>query len=319
MKTSVCDWQDVNIEDIAALTYDVLQHSARRADRTVERVATWLRNLTFDKPFTGTPAVIQAHEGEKVIGWLMLCTIGKTAEVVPWSLGIRPIVAPGYDRVEVIAQLFEEGKTWAKKAGVETVVQRVDKEPGHEFELGKDVPVYESLGFHVQEDTLYMDYYIAGDEESITCEGVELYHVTEVDKDELYHCYYDTFKAGQSPFFFDQNKKERRDFFDLLFTSGCEDEDCSFVMVKDKTPVGFSFVRPYGDSNMLLEWIGVHPAYRRQGLGEGLLRHIMKRVSERDYRTMSLSCAVGNTRAFSLYRKCGWEVEGGETILSLKI
>lgn len=56
-----------------------------------------------------------------------------------------------------------------------TVVQRGDKEPGHEFELAKDVPVYESLGFNAQEDTLYMDYYITGDEEGVTCEDVDLY------------------------------------------------------------------------------------------------------------------------------------------------
>jgi ribosomal protein S18 acetylase RimI-like enzyme len=45
----------------------------------------------------------------------------------------------------------------------------------------------------------------------------------------------------------------------------------------------------------------------------------MKKISQQGFTSMSLSCAVGNTPAFNLYTKIGWEVEGGETLFSLKV
>lgn len=151
-------------------------------------------------------------------------------------------------------------------------------------------------------------------------EGFELTHITAVDRNGLYQCYYDTFDTGQSPFFFDQNESERRASFDFLFDTGCAADDASLAIVRDTEVIGFSFAKPYGiEGNVLLEWIGIHPQYRRRGLGEFLIQYIKKKVAERGYTSLSLSCAVGNTRAFNLYQKCGWEIEGGEIIFSLKV
>lgn len=319
MITSIHEWQDVDIQEVAQLTYEVLQHSpvTRRKSRTVEGVVSWLNALEFPEFFTGSPVVVLARERDTLIGWLMLCTTGsKTAEVVPWGIALRPVIAPDHDRIRIGVQLVEKGITWAKEAGVEAIVLRADRNPGRE-----EFTWYESLGFHVREETVFMNYSITGDEKDVHLpEGFERTQILKVDREDLYQCYYDTFKTGQSPFFFDQNEKEKRDAFNLLFEMGCADGDTSLAIVKDSQVVGFSFVKPYGDEgNVLVDWIGIHPEYRRRGLGEGLLRYIMKTVAEQGYATLSLSCAVGNTRAFDLYHKCGWEVEGGETIFSLNV
>lgn len=319
MKVSIHEWREV-IDTIAELTYEVLQHSpsTRRKDRTVEGVTNWFRALEFDEFFTGTPVVVLAHDKGKAIGWLMLCSTGsKTAEVVPWSLSMRPVISPDHDRTEVATQLLEKTRNWAQKDGVDSILLRVDAAPGQE----QDITWYQSLGFTVREETVHMNYCITGDEKDYERpKGFDLRQVMKVDREDLYYCYYDTFTEGQSPFFFDQDTDEKRASFDLLFETECADTDTSLAVVKDSQIVGFSFVRPYRDEgNILMEWIGIHPEYRRRGLGEFLLRHIMKSVSEKGYTTMSLSCAVGNTRAFNLYSKTGWEVEGGEIIFSLKI
>lgn len=322
MNISIHDWQEVDIQEIAQLTYEVLQHSsATRYKQTLEGITHWFNTLTFDEPFTGSPVIVLAHEERNLIGWLMLCNTGsKTAEAVPWELEIRPIISPECDRTDVMAQLLEKAVTWAEKEGVEVILLRVDKELGQEYEPVRDVTWFESLGFTVREDTVYMDYYITGYEKDADLpEDFKLQQIKEVDTDDLYQCYYDTFSAGQSPFFFDQKEDEKRETFDLLFETRCVHEDTSLAIVKDSKIVGFSFAKPGIKGNVLLEWIGIHPDYRRRGLGEFLLRHIMKKVSEQGYTTMSLSCAVENTRASSLYRKCGWDVEGGETIFSLRI
>lgn len=324
MKVSIHDWQEVNIKDIAQLTYEALQYSplTRRRGQTVEEITEWLHTLEFDEEFTGSPVVVSAHEEGRLIGWLMLNTIGSTAEVVPWNLPLRPIFAPSCNRKEVEPQLVKKAVMWAQKEGVDVILLRVDKFPQKsEQDQNKDIAWYESLGFNLREDTMYLDYYITGDEEDVLLpDGFELAPVKGVDRDDLYQCYYDTFNAGQSPFFFDQTEKERREYFNILFESECADEDISLAILRGEKVVGFSFAKPAGtEGNVLLEWIGIHPDYRRRGRGEFLLRYIMKRVAQRGYATMSLSCAVGNTRAFNLYRKCGWEVEGGEIIFSLRI
>jgi hypothetical protein len=142
------------------------------------------------------------------------------------------MLAPDHDRTEVMTHLLEKAVTWARNEGVTAILLRVDKQPGHEYDQVNDITWYESLGFTIREDTVYMDYYTTGDEEDPQLfEGVELTHVTDVERDDLYQCYYDTFSAGQSPFFFDQNEGERRESFDLLFESESVNEDTSLAIV----------------------------------------------------------------------------------------
>jgi hypothetical protein len=86
MKVSIYDWDKTPIDQIAHLTYEVLQNSpaTRRKDRTLKGITNLFNTLEFGEFFTGEPVVICAHDNNQVIGWLMVCATGaKTAEIIP--------------------------------------------------------------------------------------------------------------------------------------------------------------------------------------------------------------------------------------------
>ena len=59
-----------------------------------------------------------------------------------------------------------------------------------------------------------------------------------------------------------------------------------------------------------LDNIAVAPAYRRQGLGETLLREIIRRARERQCAVLYLEVRAGNAPAIALYEKHGFEAVG---------
>ena len=54
----------------------------------------------------------------------------------------------------------------------------------------------------------------------------------------------------------------------------------------------------------------VSPKYRREGIGEGLLKAAMRRADERGACDYTLEVRVGNTAARMLYEKAGFTCEG---------
>lgn len=75
----------------------------------------------------------------------------------------------------------------------------------------------------------------------------------------------------------------------------------------DAQLVSFYLLQKSGDEAEILT-LGVSPAYRRQGLGESLLRHILARQEDGD--CVYLEVAADNQAAISLYNKCGFTLLG---------
>jgi ribosomal-protein-alanine N-acetyltransferase len=65
--------------------------------------------------------------------------------------------------------------------------------------------------------------------------------------------------------------------------------------------------------------MGIHPDFRRIGLGTVLLRLMMKTAAQQGARTMGLNCDAGNTRAIALYKKNGWQEAESEIKYVLKL
>lgn len=83
------------------------------------------------------------------------------------------------------------------------------------------------------------------------------------------------------------------------------------VMLKrgeDKV-VGYIIYWKVGDE-VQVNNIAVHPDYRRRGLGEALLRHVIKRAKDQGVNFISLEVRRSNLAAQSLYRKLGFEPLG---------
>lgn len=56
--------------------------------------------------------------------------------------------------------------------------------------------------------------------------------------------------------------------------------------------------------------IAVHPDFRRQGIGEKILLHALRKVQEEGARRAFLEVRVGNVAAQAMYKKYGFEIIG---------
>jgi ribosomal-protein-alanine N-acetyltransferase len=81
------------------------------------------------------------------------------------------------------------------------------------------------------------------------------------------------------------------------------------VAVEPGTVLGYLMVTQHADVWHILN-VSVHPAKRRQGIGEMLLRGLFERANGRAERGFTLEVRVSNDAAIRLYRRMGF-VEGG--------
>jgi ribosomal protein S18 acetylase RimI-like enzyme len=91
-------------------------------------------------------------------------------------------------------------------------------------------------------------------------------------------------------------------------------ESVIFVALSDekKQPIGFTQLYPIYSSvravkNWLLNDLYVDNAYRKQGIGENLIRAAMDFAKEQNAKFVELSTAVTNQTAQSLYEHIGFE------------
>lgn len=84
---------------------------------------------------------------------------------------------------------------------------------------------------------------------------------------------------------------------------------CVMLKTGEDKVVGYIIYWKVGDE-VQVNNIAVHPDYRRRGLGEALLRHVIKRAKDQGVNFISLEVRRSNLAAQSLYRKLGFESLG---------
>ncbi len=140
-----------------------------------------------------------------------------------------------------------------------------------------------------------------------TPQGLQVRHVGQVNEGDLYPCYYESFQAGDAQFFFEQSEEQRREYFDTLGLEAALKEPASLALIQGQRLVGFVYVLPYGEGNLHVSCMCVHPDLQRRGLGELLLHLAMGQAVQEGYRTMSLGTST-SMGAFQLYHKNGFEI-----------
>jgi ribosomal-protein-alanine N-acetyltransferase len=56
--------------------------------------------------------------------------------------------------------------------------------------------------------------------------------------------------------------------------------------------------------------ITVHPSFKRQGIGNNLIQQLINQLKAQSYSRRLLEVREGNTAAFSLYQKIGFNIDG---------
>ncbi|MCP4416615.1 MAG: GNAT family N-acetyltransferase [Chloroflexi bacterium] len=318
MQISINQWHELDLHEIAHLTYAAKEADRQTDGEAVERIVKWLREQFAELP----RLAVLARSEERLVGWMMLVVQNPSkVEINPWYLGGHPLVAPSQDRHEVGLLLLQKAIEWARNEGYEVIELCIARDLTADPQVYKSVnDWYTSLGFRVREESVGFFHQLSSLDlpTLVVPEGIEIRLVTEVDQDELYRCYHDTMTVGQSRFFFDQSETERRAYFDTFGKTYGRHEATSLVLVQNEQIVGFSYTIPFG-KHLHLDWIGIHPDVRRRGLGRFLMLMLMERAVGGGFQTMGLNCDTRNTRAIALYRSLGWQQEDAELKYAAKL
>jgi ribosomal protein S18 acetylase RimI-like enzyme len=84
----------------------------------------------------------------------------------------------------------------------------------------------------------------------------------------------------------------------------------AILIMADEAPVGYAIFYPCfasfrGQRGIYLEDIYVRPKYRREGLGEMMLRHIAREAHSRGFERIDFQVLSWNTPAINFYEKLG--------------
>jgi len=95
-------------------------------------------------------------------------------------------------------------------------------------------------------------------------------------------------------------------------------ESAIFVALSGAIPVGFTQLYPAYSSvravkNWILNDLYVEAAYRKEGIGEKLIKTAMDFAKQNDAKFVELSTAVDNYNAQSLYEQIGFQKQPPET------
>ncbi len=317
MQIAAYKWEEVDLSKLAALTRQAREAKLGSEAMTPGRVERLLR--------THTPLIlVLAHSDLELIGWLGLWPIGESTlvEINPGrTLGTHPIISSDYDQREVGTELIHHSTSWAEKEGFTAVYLDFPwdlAEPQDSYAFYEDW--YESLGFKRVQKVLHLTFDLAG-EPPFRAEvppGFSLVQIREVDEEDLYRCHHAAFEAGDAEYFHRMNEQERREDFQRINSMQARSDAASLALLQGQRVVGLTLVFCEGQYSTL-DSIGVHPEYRRVGLGECLLRHCLKRAADHGSTGMSLICDIQNQRALELYRKVGFEDRGGSITYEWKV
>jgi ribosomal protein S18 acetylase RimI-like enzyme len=274
-------------------------------------VATWL-DLKFAD---GARAAVLAHEGDQLVGWLLLATEGPdTVEVNPWFFGGHPIVAPGVDWPTTAGLLLDEAARWAEEQGIGRI-RLVTGMAENNSQDAEHETFYQQQGFTL---TLkYVEMICPLSDVTLPAvnipPGYEIAPLATASMNELYDCYYRAFSAGDARFFFDQGEAERREYFDTLGYPESVGEPASITLYHDGRLAGFVYSLPHGDNNHHISCMCVLAEFQGQELGRLLLYEVMNRVSHQGHKSITLGTEP-EMRAYDLYIKNGFQVTGGAII-----
>ena len=184
-----------------------------------------------------------------------------------------------------------------------------EKEDNQKYEA-----FYESLGMPLIEENVHMKAELSKQLESEIkfLSGSKIKPIMEVDEEEFFQCFYQTFRDSEDHWLKDKSDDEIRNYFnDLLHENPFPlIENASIALLENNHIIAFTVVRQsHGDDNGQLWVMGVHPEYRRKGIGRSLIRFIKKKLVNQGLRTMSLNVDLANLPAYQLYQREGFNPE----------
>jgi ribosomal protein S18 acetylase RimI-like enzyme len=275
--------EQLDVQELATLTIELWKITRPETNASIERIGNWIKNLVYDE----APVIVKVYKDVSLeepnrseITKLLL------TECLDYALQHH------YTRIEVSYEKKDNPKEYPVDPSIYSQVNL----------MGEDEIVFMSLNLAEQEIS-----------EVEFPEGIEIIPLKDVDDDDLYSCFYESFSQSGDRNFLSQTDEERKEFFKELFDK--EDEiidEASIVLVEESKLIGYTLVKPtHGEGNGHLWIMGVIPEYRGRQLGSKLLHHAIVTLKKHEYKTMSLTVDSVNKTALRLYEKYlfvkGWK------------
>lgn len=316
MEISIHQPSEVDSHELATLLYSGRQDVLDERGISLEELESRLDSNW--KPF----GYVLARSDGEVIGCVLLYRLGDSdlIEINPGSiLGSHPIVSPGFDELQVGAELVDGAKSWVVQKGFDAVYLDIPWDPtGSQEPYARYRDKYGALGFEVIQQVRQMDCTLPTEIPATSHPpGVELAQVRTVDREALYQCHYAAYMSGDAQYFYQMDDRERRADFERITSPGITGHPASLVIAQEGRIIGYCLLFGDGDFSELMS-LAVLPDFRRRGLGIFLLGACMEEAAKQGHETMHLIVDVKNEAAAQLYRKCGFKEVGGNMTFKWK-
>jgi ribosomal protein S18 acetylase RimI-like enzyme len=302
MDVMINTWDDVDVHELAHFTVSIRHAEGQLSTPTLEQIEQHFHRITK----TCASRVVTAYSEDTLLGWLyLIIEYPKLVLMGDW----HPIVSPGDIERETAARLIEESIEYTRRERrerLEVALPGITEKNKHVFTKQKEW--YESQGMEKVSEEIFMECVLTASIDDVEFpEGVDLKLLTEIDNNKIYPYFYETFLASRNMLWLDQTAEQRRVTFDYWFSrSRPLNEKASIILMSDQQVIGFSVIRPTAEG-VHLEPFGIHPDYRRRGLGRALLLRSMKIVAQQGLKIMSLEVNIENRPAYQLYRSAGFK------------
>jgi mycothiol synthase len=138
-------------------------------------------------------------------------------------------------------------------------------------------------------------------------EGFSLKKLVEVDNEEIWPTYNDTFLSSGDRRYLDQTEDQRRENFDNFFDRSKQiEKDASLLLFSGNQIVGFMKINII-DVGGFVNGIGIHPDFRRRGLAKRLMMASIVRAAQNGMTNLVLEVDIENKQAIGLYEQLGFK------------
>lgn len=306
MKIQIQPLGDADLFELARLNHEARRDSplSNKAP-SVAYVEKAFRDLVSRN--TSNIAVQARDEGSgTLLGWLNLYTgIPRMVFTGRW----HPLVPRGRKRSSVARRLIQEAKLHTARLRQSRLEIQFDEiTPKHRPLLRTFGRWYSAEGFLKASE----EYYMRAKLKKSALEGFEVpkgftqHSLTNVANEEIRDCFLKAFLDSKDRLFLSMKSKEREVTFQECFRrSESVDQEHSYCIRKSGRVVAFVLLEKQKDE-YLVEYLGVHPKYRRIGLGGAILSRSLCDLLSIGARSADIETDVTNTAAIRLYRRLGF-------------
>ncbi len=254
---------------------------------------------------------VLARDGKKLVGLVGLYVLSESMIYLdPWN----PLVLPRKDSDDIFVQLVKASIEHTQSLGrnrLEVFLMELTDDIRGTYDRVR--PLYEAGGMRRGNEwtQMWCDLTTLTLKDPDFPEGFILKRIIEVDNEEIWPTYNETFLSSGDNRYLNQTEAQRRENFDNFFDRSISiEEDASLLLYDKDQVVGFMKINIY-DIGGFVNGIGIHPDYRKRGLAKKLMTASLVRAAENRMENVVLEVDIENSQAIALYEKLGFKRKRG--------